>query len=266
MIQHLHINSICLEVNKMEKTDHILLTTLLSVVQDGICFLSPELEVLYQNPAMQYWYETSEKSYGEKCYALYHGRSTPCEHCPAQRAIHPGIMEEQEVLFSKNSRKQGWHKVFCAPVYGEDGQVKLIVEYVRNLTGERAAVLSAELVESQNRALMDMLSQREEEQRRLEQRRAENMNQSISSILRYLRATLDSRSYELISRQLELLKNQHEHHDAGAAVLRAGVGNCKGYCKRLCEQGNSGSHGTFKENGGLPQKQHPQKAGARPEG
>lgn len=67
----------------MEKTDHILLTTLLSVVQDGICFLSPELEVLYQNPAMQYWYETLEKSYGEKCYALYHGRSTPCEHCPA---------------------------------------------------------------------------------------------------------------------------------------------------------------------------------------
>ena len=190
----------------MEKTDHILLTTLLSVVQDGICFLSPELEVLYQNPAMQYWYETSEKSYGEKCHALYHGRSTPCEHCPAQRAIHSGIMEEQEVLFSKDSRRQGWHKVFCAPVYGEDGQVKLIVEYVRNLTEERAAVLSAELVESQNRALMDMLSQREEEQRRLEQRRAENMNSSISSILRYLKATLDSRSYELISRQLELLK------------------------------------------------------------
>ena len=32
------------------------------------------------------------------------------------------------------------------------------------------------------------------------------MNQSISSILRYLRATLDSHSYDLISRQLELLK------------------------------------------------------------
>ena len=33
------------------------------------------------------------------------------------------------------------------------------------------------------------------------------MNQSVSSILRYLKATLDSRSYDLISRQLSLLKD-----------------------------------------------------------
>ena len=91
-------------------------------------------------------------------------------------------------------------------MYGEDGQIELIVEYVRDLTDERNAVLSAELVESQNHALTDLLKQREEEQHRLEQRRTESMNQTIASILRYLRATLDSHSYDLISRQLELLK------------------------------------------------------------
>lgn len=191
----------------MEKQDQIILSTLLAVVQDGICFLSPELEVLYQNPAMQYWYESPEDSCGIKCYTLYQGRTAPCEHCPAQRAILSGKTEEQEVLFVKNSRRNGWQKVFCAPVYGENGQIEMLVEYVRNLTDERSAVLSAELMESQNRALMDLLSQREEERHRLEQQRAENMNQSISSILRYLKATLDSRSYDLIRRQLELLKD-----------------------------------------------------------
>ena len=190
----------------MDKKDQIILSTLLSLVQDGICFLSPELEVLYQNPAMQYWYESAKEPRGEKCYTLYQGRTAPCENCPAQRALSSGKAEEQEVLFVKDSRRSGWQKVFCAPVYGEDGQIELIVEYVRNLTDERNAVLSAELVESQNRVLMDLLNQREEEQLKLEQRRAENMNQSISSVLRYLRATLDSHSYDLISRQLELLK------------------------------------------------------------
>ena len=176
------------------------------MAQDGISFLSPELEVLYQNPAMQYWYESAKEPCGEKCYTLYQGRTAPCEHCPAQRALRSGKAEEQEVLFVKNSRRSGWQKVFCAPVYGEKGQIEPIVEYVRNLTDERNAVLSAELVESQNRALTDLLNQREEEQRRLEQQRTERMTQSISSILRYLRATLDSHSYDLISRQLELLK------------------------------------------------------------
>ncbi len=40
----------------------------------------------------------------------------------------------------------------------------------------------------------------------MEHHRAERMNQSISSVIRYLKATLDSHSYNLISRQLELLK------------------------------------------------------------
>ena len=184
-----------------------ILSTLMAVVQDGICFLSPELDVLYQNPAMRFWYECASDSPKAKCYAVFHGKTAPCEHCPAQRAMHSGKTEEQEVLFVKGNRRSGWQKVYCAPVYRENGQIEMIVEYVRNLTDERNAVLSAELVESQNRALMDLLSQREEEQRTLEQRRAENMNQSVSSILRYLKATLDSRSYDLISRQLSLLKD-----------------------------------------------------------
>ncbi len=37
----------------IDTNNQAILSTLLSLVQDGICFLSPELEVLYQNPAMQ---------------------------------------------------------------------------------------------------------------------------------------------------------------------------------------------------------------------
>ena len=151
----------------MDKQNKAILSTLLAVIQDGICFLSPEFEVLYQNPAMQYWYESPAGSRKMKCYALYHGRTSPCEHCPAQKAMLSGKTEEQEVMFEKGSRRNGWQKVFCAPVYGEDSRIEMIVEYVRDITDERSAALSAELVESQNRALTDLLSQREEEQRRL---------------------------------------------------------------------------------------------------
>lgn len=191
----------------VEVQNSALLSTLLAVVRDGIAFLSPELEILYHNPAMQYWYETSGHALQEKCYALYQGREKPCENCPALRAMQTGKLEEEEVLFIRNSRRNGWQRVSCAPVFGENGQVEMIVEYVRDITDERNAVLSAELVEFQNHALCDLLEQKEEEHRRMEQKRSESMNQSFSSILRYLKATLDSHSFDLISRQLELLKN-----------------------------------------------------------
>ncbi len=184
-----------------------LLQTLLTVVQDGICFLSPEYDILYQNPAMQYWYGTQDQKNTGKCYALYHGRSVPCENCPMQKTLRSGKTEEKEVLFDSPSRKTGWKKVYCSPVYGENGEIRLFVEYVRDVTEERKAALSAELVEAQNRELTDMLNQREEEHLRLEKKRTESMNQSFSSILRYLRATLDSHSYSLIERQMNLLKS-----------------------------------------------------------
>lgn len=184
-----------------------LLQALLSVVQDGICFLSPEYDILYQNPAMQYWYGTQEQKSTGKCYALYHGRNAPCENCPMQKTLQSGKTEEKEVLFDSPSRRSGWKKVYCSPVYKENGEVKLFVEYVRDVTEERKAVLSAELVESQNRELMEMLRQREEEHLRLEKKRTESMNQSFFSILRYLKATLDSHSYSLIERQMNLLKS-----------------------------------------------------------
>ncbi len=191
----------------MDIQNQKILSTLLSVVQDGISILSPALDVLYQNPAMQYWYEAGDKKDIGKCYALYQGRTSPCENCPALRAMCSGKTESEEVLFVKDSRRNGWQMVFCAPVTDEHGQTEMIVEYVRNITDERNAVLSAELIEDQNRVLTELLGQRDEERRRQEQKRAENMNQSIASILRYLRATLDSHSYDLISRQLELLKD-----------------------------------------------------------
>ena len=57
------------------------------------------------------------------------------------------------------------------------------------------------------RELLDVLNQREEEHLRLEKKRTESMNQSFFSILRYLRPTLDSRSYSLIERQMNFLKS-----------------------------------------------------------
>ncbi|MCR5023213.1 MAG: LuxR C-terminal-related transcriptional regulator [Lachnospiraceae bacterium] len=190
----------------MKLFDKAILSTLLSIVQDGICFLSPDLEVLYHNPAMEYWYDTSGRPDMGKCYKIYHGRKEPCEECPALRAMRTGKNEEGEVLFMRKSRRRGWQKIYYAPVYGDDGRLEMIIEYVHNLTNERKAILSAELVDAQNRTLMRLIEQKDEERHRKEKQLLGNMNQSFTAILNHLKTSLDDKSYELIKNQLELLK------------------------------------------------------------
>lgn len=192
---------------KTKKLETELLTTILTVVQDGICIISPELDIFYQNPAMQFWYETQNSTTPMKCYSLYHGRTSPCKNCPALRAMKSGQTEKEEVLFIKKGKRSGWQEVFCTPMFGEDGKIELLIEYVRDITDARKATLAAELIEAQNRELTNLLNQREKEQYRLEQKRMESINQSFSSILRYLRSVLDSNSFDLIRRQLELTKS-----------------------------------------------------------
>ena len=183
-----------------------LLSALLAVVQDGICLLSSELDLILQNPAMQYWYGMDSASPAGKCYSLYHGRSAPCENCPALRAVASGAIETQEVLFEQDGRKKGWQQVTCMTVKDGSQAVKWIVEYVRDSTGERKTALSAELIAAQNESLHQLLKEQDEERRNVEQRRAEALNQSFAGMLRYLEKVLDDDSYALIRKQMEWTK------------------------------------------------------------
>ena len=183
-----------------------LLSALLAVVQDGICLLSPKLDLILQNPAMQYWYGMDSASPAGKCYSLYHGRSVPCENCPALRAVASGAIETQEVLFERDGRKRGWQQVTCMTVKDGSQAVKWIVEYVRDSTGERKTALSAELIAAQNESLQQLLKAQDEERRKTEQRRAEALHQSFAGMLRYLEKVLDDDSYALIRKQMEWTK------------------------------------------------------------
>ena len=183
------------------------LSALLAVVQDGICLLSPELDLILQNPAMQYWYGAGDAPLQGKCYQLYHKRSTPCENCPALRAMASGAIETEEVLFEKDGRKEGWQQVSCMAVRGSRNEIKWIVEYIRDNTDERKAALSSELIAAQNENLTQLLREQETETRKAEQKRAEKLNQSFSVMLRYLEKVLDDDSYALIQRQMEWTKN-----------------------------------------------------------
>lgn len=53
-----------------EALDNSLLQIVLSVVQDGICILNADLDILYSNIAMKTWYKHKGNDLGHKCYEI----------------------------------------------------------------------------------------------------------------------------------------------------------------------------------------------------
>ncbi len=189
-----------------------LLQSILTLVQDGICFLSTEMEVLYANPAMRFWYGESH-AIGKKCYEVYHGRKEPCEKCPVLKSLQSNIPEVEEAIYEKSGKRMGWQRVFSMPIHDRNGKILMFIEYVRDITNERKSNLSKELLQSQLNSLMDIMTQKEEERKLQKQKFLKNIDKSIDSVLGYLNECLDTDSYNLVENQLNLTYMGVEHQD-----------------------------------------------------
>lgn len=181
-----------------------LLQLILSIVQDGICILNTDLDILYANAAMDYWYGKNEGIARRKCYEVYHNRSEPCEPCPALRAIRTGRPETGASLLENKGRQEGWQRLFCVPVLDQSGEVSLIIEYIRDTTDERKAQASTGLVQQQNKILQEFLTQKDEEIRQREKKIFDNVNILMNSMLDFLKNLLDEESYSAVKQHLEL--------------------------------------------------------------
>ena len=173
-----------------------LLQLVLSVVQDGICFISRDLEVLYANPAMRFWYEMNENTAGRKCFKVFHDRDTMCEGCPAVTACKSKQPETAEHFYRNEKAGNGYRRVFCVPITDDDNNVIMYIEYVRDITVEKKSSLSLELLEAQLKSTSDILAQREEDQKKKEQLIVGSVNRSFDRVLDYLQRVLDEDSYK----------------------------------------------------------------------
>lgn len=115
-----------------------LLKTIFDTIQDGISLLDSEMNVIMVNKAMEKWYSKNVPLVGKKCYKVYRDRNEPCEDCPTLKAISSGKIEKAIVPGLKDSEVE-WLELFCYPVFDENGKVKMVVEFVRDITAKKKA-------------------------------------------------------------------------------------------------------------------------------
>ncbi|MBN2591043.1 MAG: PAS domain-containing protein [Sedimentisphaerales bacterium] len=117
----------------------IFLSDILESIQDGISVLSPDLDIIRVNGAMEKYYAHSIPLEGKKCYQAYHMREKKCENCPCLRALETGELEMEEVKLVNKDEVAFDLELFAFPILDASGKPTGVVEYVRDISQRKEA-------------------------------------------------------------------------------------------------------------------------------
>lgn len=133
------------------------LSDIFSSILDGISVLDADLNILQVNPVMEKWYPHSLPLEGKKCYQAYHVRDKPCKACPTRKTLKSHKSEKAIVpLTGSKGEVNGWMELHSFPyVDSKTGKIKGVIEYVRDITEQKAANEALRDSEEKFRTLAD---------------------------------------------------------------------------------------------------------------
>jgi len=186
--------------------------------KDGISVLDTELTILGVNNAMKRWYQFDRPLVGEKCYAIYHNRSTPCDKCPSLTALRTGRPHVGVVPYEGDSGARGTQELSVFPLYDNNKRIFGLLEYVRDITEiaeeerivgnlKRRIQFQEQTMREQEIALDVMLRQGERVERKLAQIVLANVSVLIDPLIERMKNRLAGTDayidLELLSKRLK---------------------------------------------------------------
>lgn len=116
------------------------LRNIFSSIQDGLCVLDREFNILSVNQAMKNWYSFALPLEGKKCYEAFHNRSEPCDLCPTKEALARGLPSMEVIPLRQEGKITGWLEVYAFPLLdSSSGQTSGVIEYIRDITARKEA-------------------------------------------------------------------------------------------------------------------------------
>ena len=192
---------------------------------DGVGLIDLQLNVIGINTTMRDWYAHKDPFLGQKCYAVYHGRTSPCEGCPTLVSMRTGRMQSSIVPYESRKERFGEQGLATFPVWNEKNEVIAVIEYVRDMSKENRGRLAMNnlnsMLDSQSRKIMEQELALGLLGRQLSETITKayyNVHEELQyQILPIMRSILQKNRDEELKNQLQTLENILVRMDANAS-------------------------------------------------
>ncbi len=111
--------------------------TVIDSIRDGIHVLQADLRLTWSNRTVREWFNNRREPTGEKCYALYRGRSSPCDNCQPLMTLTDGRarIAEKRVTYPDGTVRDLEIRTF--PFYSDGSDLNGVVETMRDVTSTK---------------------------------------------------------------------------------------------------------------------------------
>lgn len=177
-------------------------------IEDGISILDKDFNIISINFTLKTWFSHKKKILGEKCYSIYHDRSSPCEICPIKKTMAEGIAYRDIVsYYIKENGISGWHELQGFPIF-DDEEIIGVVEYVKDITYEvdlyskiSEIKLQVDNFKEQNELLKMYLEQTRNEKDEIKNNISTNVKKYVKPLIRQIKDSCNERpiEYDLVS-------------------------------------------------------------------
>lgn len=134
-------------IKKIEQAEDTLkfnerfLASIFDSIQDGISIIDTDYNIVRVNRTMERTYAQAMPLIGKKCHEAYYGSREPCEICPSRRTLETGEASREEISERKpNGELIRYLELHTFPLINTpEGDMRGVVEYVRDITPRRQA-------------------------------------------------------------------------------------------------------------------------------
>lgn len=127
------------QAEKATREGERFLTSILTSIQDGLCVLDDQFNIIRVNNTVERLYSGGMPVIGEKCYRVFNGRDDVCDRCPAYRTLMTGE-SDQEVISTRNELGEvvRWSEIYSFPfIEIFTGNISGVTMYIRDVTEKR---------------------------------------------------------------------------------------------------------------------------------
>ena len=137
-----YVSGIFFDITSRKQTEEALqegerfLSSIFGSILDGISVIDLNFTIVQVNPTMEKWYQQALPLVGKKCHEAHHGRSEPCQPCPAYRTMLTGAPHFETIpRKGDDGRIVGWVDVHAFPWLSKtSGKIKGVIKYVRDIS------------------------------------------------------------------------------------------------------------------------------------